>query len=426
MIDSRSAMTITLIFCFSVILAMVAVAQPKYENGNNPWPQVSNQKDVYNNWITYTKAINGPNKEEFTIKIEEDGKFKFAWKMESLSSSRLEFYIDANQQKNCDSTAFVESDLYDVKKGDVLKWRFSVVDQSNNAVWIAIPGVSTSEQKAAPNPQNDTSNQQMINNSKQSNCTFKQKSTTYNKKFITSSHILQKTINERYNYTELVLMVPECIVDDSLIIEHQDHLTISSGLPLRKVKIKPSKPSNKPLVNIRYSSNISLVNASLDCSDNDAGISIEKSDFSKIINNNINISCSGTGIFVESGKNNTIEENEIINTPNNCVTDSMSVGIKVRDAVNTYINNNKIRSYDGISRNSRTCICHYHILRLLKLNTTIIIPDNSNELVELRWGSCSCMWNGAYFSECYREGDTYAWCDGAIPNKSMLSYEWNY
>jgi len=90
----------------------------------------------------------------------------------------------------------------------------------------------------------------------------------------------------------------------------------------------------------------------------------------------------------------------------------MSVGIKILEAVNSYINNNEI-----VSEND---ICHYHITTARPLNTTII---KFGQIVELRWEDCSCEWD-AYFSKCFNGANKS--CEEPIPDNDSSAFGWKY
>jgi len=103
------------------------------------WPLSSNQSDNYLNWDIHTKELNKPGKDEFIMEINDthENLFEFAWRLQNLSQSRLEFYINSEMQDYCKSINYTKSNIYYIKKGDVLLWRFSYLGSESNKAFLA-------------------------------------------------------------------------------------------------------------------------------------------------------------------------------------------------------------------------------------------------------------------------------------------------
>lgn len=99
--------------------------------------EVSHPNEIYkdkngNEWTTYTMRTSGT----LSIRILQDGKFKFAWKMDKLGDKNKLYF---NRESYTNSDVFNETDYFNVKQNDILKWTFSVTDKNGGQVWIAFP-----------------------------------------------------------------------------------------------------------------------------------------------------------------------------------------------------------------------------------------------------------------------------------------------
>ena len=247
----------------------------------------------------------------------------------------------------------------------------------------------------------------------------------YRKVIIKSSDNFQEKINEGDDCTEFILVDREYIINSTLDIINKNHILIRPNASSNKPIIKMNSNSWKIFINIYNSTHVEMQNVNLESGNCEKSIVISHSNYSKIIDININISCPGVGIYLESGSNNLLQRNKICNI-GHLNEDVMSNGITILDATDSYIDNNQICDLDYCSEPEREDfgrgICHYHIMNAQKLNNTII---KTNQVVELRWCYCSCKWDGGYLSDCISEGrgtDCYERIPDDCPSSSVWCY----
>lgn len=183
------------------------------------------------------------------------------------------------------------------------------------------------------------------------------------------------------NYTELVLIDKEYVLDREIEIINKKYLTITS---IESHAMLLGRYLLDRMINIRDSNHIVIKN--LNISNAKIGVKLDKCDNCSLSDNIIKFGGSWYGIKLCSGNGNKVDNNHIEYTDIPCIGNEAAIAIKVENGKDISVVGNAIKykdasplSYD-IEKNEDT----YR-------NITIILPNDAENL-GIRFGNCFAFW----------------------------------
>lgn len=123
-------------------------------NCESSWPIEIDNNNLYNNYITYTRVLDGIGSLCIKQNINQDGNFRLVWKrfpdndFSGLSIKKDGMYIDVVSRQL--SNKWRECVITNVKKDDTITFDFWFTSIGQNQVWISFPSRSTNTAPERP------------------------------------------------------------------------------------------------------------------------------------------------------------------------------------------------------------------------------------------------------------------------------------
>lgn len=362
----RTDIAASILILLAVNFVLIVVSTSLSYELKGDWREVSNLDEAYNKqgWKTYTMKTTSISE----VKILQDGLFNFAWKMNHLGDQNKLYFKD---EPFFNSTDFKETDYYNVKKNEILKWMFSTANWDGGQVWIAFPcNVETQRINQTP-VINQTLNQTFERNQTQE---------IIKRRYLNNNN-LQDMIDTYGNNTDIILNRPICIINQTINIYNKRNLNITSDVGQTEI----NGWGIQKIISIKNSSYLNITKLKLLNSTN--GIEIINCDHTNISNNEIVFAFPGEGLSVLYGSFNIISGNYLHNVSASCSSNETSVGINLTSTWNNQIIKNII-----YSMNPTANICHYAIVDSCNKGNIIVFSAPLESLLVVQ-DLCYCFWN---------------------------------